>query len=277
MSSVWDSQRLLTLRGARYRVRLAGQGAPLLLLHGFAGSGSLWSPLVPALVAHGWQVIAPDLLGHGESDTPADPARYAASEQAADLAALLDALGLAACTVAGYSMGGRLALHVAVRFPTRVTALVLESTSPGLADPAERAARQRADEELASRIEQHGIHWFVTYWEQLPLFASRRALPAERTTLLRSQWLAQRPHGLAASLRGFGIGAMPPLWDRLHELDQPVLIVTGALDSKYVAIGRDMAERIPRSQHIVVPEAGHTVHLERPDDWLAILDTLLER
>ncbi|GBD19035.1 Proline iminopeptidase [bacterium HR27] len=271
---MWDSQRLLTLRGARYRVRLAGQGAPLLLLHGFAGSGSLWSPLVPALVARGWQVIAPDLLGHGESDAPADPARYAASEQAADLAALLAALGLAACTVAGYSMGGRLALHVAVRFPTRVTALVLESTSPGLADPAERAARQQADEELASRIEQHGIHWFATYWEQLPLFASRRALPAERTTLLRAQWLAQRPHALAASLRGFGTGAMPPLWDQLRELDQPTLVIVGALDTKYVAIGRALAERLPRSRFVVVPEAGHTVHLERPDDWLAALDRL---
>ncbi|MCX2728261.1 2-succinyl-6-hydroxy-2,4-cyclohexadiene-1-carboxylate synthase [Thermomicrobium sp. 4228-Ro] len=274
MRGTWTKQRLPDVRGVRYRVRLAGQGRPLLLLHGFAGSSLLWTPLVPALLARGWQVIAPDLLGHGGSEAPADPARYTASEQVADLATLLDALDVTTCTVAGYSMGGRLALQFAVRHPARVTALVLESASPGLLDLAERTARRQADETLAQAIEQRGIDWFADYWDNLPLFASRRALPDDRLALLRSQWLAQRPHGLAAALRGFGTGTMPPLWDQLHELDQPTLVIVGALDAKYVAIGRAMTERIPRSRLVVVPDTGHTVHLERPDAWLAALDTL---
>jgi 2-succinyl-6-hydroxy-2,4-cyclohexadiene-1-carboxylate synthase len=252
-------------------VRCAGDGQPLLLLHGFAGSGALWTPLVPALVAQGWHVIAPDLLGHGASDAPSDPARYAAREQAADLAALLETLRIASCSVLGYSMGGRLALHFTLEYPERVSTLVLESASPGLADPAERAARRQADEALAQAIEERGMDWFASYWENLPLFASRRQQGAERSAHLRAQWSAQRPHGLAASLRGFGTGTMPPLWERLGAIQAPTLLIAGALDPKYVAIARAMAERIPHSRLVVVPEAGHTVHLERPDDWLAAL------
>ncbi|MCX7623424.1 MAG: alpha/beta fold hydrolase, partial [Thermomicrobium sp.] len=207
---------------------------------------------------------------------PTDPARYRAREQAADLVALLDALAIPRCVVLGYSMGGRLALHLALAAQDRLTALVLESASPGIADAAERAERQRTDEALARAIEERGTSWFADHWEALPLFASRRALPDAQRIRLREAWTTQRPHGLAAALRGFGAGTMPPLWDRLGELRLPVLLVVGALDAKYVAIGQAMAERIPESRLAIVPEAGHTVHLERPAAWLALLDALFE-
>ncbi len=274
MTSDWGVRAHHTVRGVRYAVRTAGSGRPLLLLHGFAGSSVLWAPLVPALVVRGWQIIAPDLLGHGESDTPDDPARYAAHDQVADLLALMETRGLAQCALLGYSMGGRLALQFALAHPERISALVLESTTPGIADPAERAARQQADEELACAIAQYGVAWFADHWEQLPLFASRQNLPPALRALLRQQWLAQRAQGLAASLRGFGTGTMPAVWDRLPELRPPTLVIVGALDPKYVAIGRAMAARIPQSRFVVVPQAGHTVHLEQPEAWLSAVDTL---
>ncbi len=277
MNSDWGERADCTVRGVRYAVRTAGDGHPLLLLHGFAGSSALWAPLVPALVARDWQVIAPDLLGHGESDAPDDPARYAAHEQVADLLALMDTLGLAQCTLLGYSMGGRLALQFALAHPERISALVLESTTPGIADPAERATRQQADEELARAIVQRGMAWFADYWEQLPLFASRQSLPHAVRALLRQQWLAQPAHGLAASLRGFGTGAMPAVWDHLPALRPPTLVIAGALDPKYVAIGRTMAARIPQNRFVVVPQAGHTVHLEQPEAWLSAVDTVRGR
>jgi len=270
--STWEEERTIAVRGVTYRVCAAGQGSPLFLLHGFAGSSAHWAPLVPELVARGWRVIAPDLLGHGRTDAPIAPARYAAAEQVADLASLLGELVSTPVRLLGYSMGGRLALHLALAHPERIAALVLESASPGLDDPAERAARQRADEELATAIEERGLDWFADHWESLPLFASRQRLSAERHGALRAEWLAQRPHGLAASLRGFGTGSMPPLWDRLAELRSPVLVIAGALDTRYASLSRAIVARIPGSQLVVVPEAGHTVHLEQPAAFLTALE-----
>jgi len=270
--STWEEERTIAVRGVTYRVCAAGQGSPLFLLHGFAGSSAHWAPLVPELVARGWRVIAPDLLGHGRTDAPIAPARYAAAEQVADLASLLGELVSTPVRLLGYSMGGRLALHLALAHPERIAALVLESASPGLDDPAERAARQRADEELATAIEERGLDWFADHWESLPLFASRQRLSAERRAALRAEWLAQRPHGLAASLRGFGTGSMPPLWDRLAELRSPVLVIAGALDTRYASLSQAIAARIPGSKLVVVPDAGHTVHLEQPAAFLEALE-----
>ncbi|MCS7050875.1 MAG: 2-succinyl-6-hydroxy-2,4-cyclohexadiene-1-carboxylate synthase [Thermomicrobium sp.] len=274
MNEVWR-ESLLRLRDQRYCVREAGDGPPLLLLHGFAGSGASWTPLAPALLSFGLRLVAPDLLGHGASAAPSDPRRYAADEQVADLVALLDSLALERTAVLGYSMGGRLALHLATSVPQRVSTIVLESTSPGIADPTERAARQLADEALARSIEERGLAWFADYWERHPLFATRQRLDESVRTALRARWLTQRPWGLAASLRGFGSGTMPPLWDRLAGLYQPTLVLAGALDERYATIARLMVEHLPQGKLVVLPDAGHAVHLEQPQGFLAAVRAFL--
>jgi 2-succinyl-6-hydroxy-2,4-cyclohexadiene-1-carboxylate synthase len=251
------------LNGARYAFDEAGSGPPLLLLHGFTGSAANWRPLLPAFAAH-FRVIAVDLLGHGRSAHPSDPARYRMPLAAADLLALLDALAIERAHLLGYSMGGRLALYTAVRFPQRVASLILESSSPGLATQAERAARRAQDEALADWIEAHGVAAFVARWEQLPLWASQARLPDEQRAALRAQRLQNSPAGLANSLRGLGTGAQPSLWPRLPDLTLPVLLLAGALDAKFVAIGRQMAAVLPRARLEIVPDAGHTLHWERP-------------
>lgn len=236
---------------------------PALLLHGFTGSTATWAPVWDELAAAG-PLLAVDLLGHGRTAAPADPRRYRMEEQVADLLALLDRLGCHRVHLVGYSMGGRVALGLAAAAPDRVASLVLESSSPGLRDPAERAARRRADEELARRIEAEGVESFARHWEGLPLFAGLRRLPPALRAAVRATRLNQRPQGLANSLRGIGAGVQPPLWDRLPALAMPVLCLAGAADAKYAALAAAMAACLPRGRAVTVPGAGHTVHLEDP-------------
>ncbi|MFM9107738.1 MAG: 2-succinyl-6-hydroxy-2,4-cyclohexadiene-1-carboxylate synthase [Chloroflexota bacterium] len=254
----------LVLDGARYRVARAGSGPPVLLLHGFTGAAEAWEPWLGAL-ANAHEVIAPDLLGHGGTDAPEVPARYAAERQVADLAAALDDLGIGRAAVVGYSMGARLALAFAAAHPGRVERLVLESGSPGIAGEAERAGRRAADEALARRIERDGMAAFVEEWERLPLFAAQARLPEEVRRRQREQRLANRPQGLAASLRGFGQGVQPALHAALPGLAMPVLLVAGAEDDKYARLAREMAEAIPGAELEIIDGAGHVPHLEQPE------------
>lgn len=250
------------INGVRYYTDQRGQGAPLVLLHGFTGSASTWQRLMDALLSY-HTVIAVDLLGHGRTDAPDAPARYHIEQAAADLHNLFSQITAETCHLLGYSMGGRLALYYALHYPVR--SLILESASPGLATEEERRLRRENDEKLADEIEREGIDAFVERWERLPLFASQARLTAEARASLRVQRLANSPRGLANSLRGMGTGAQPPLWDRLPELVVPTLLVAGAEDAKFVAVAEQMRARIPRAESAIIPDAGHTTHLEQPD------------
>jgi 2-succinyl-6-hydroxy-2,4-cyclohexadiene-1-carboxylate synthase len=233
------------------------------LLHGFTGSAATWEPVAQHL-AGGSRTVAVDLIGHGRSDAPADWARYSIEHCVADLLALLDRLEIGQTDVLGYSMGGRVALHLAVAAPERVRALILESASPGLADPAERRARLAGDLALADSIERDGLEAFVDSWERQPLFASQATLPPATRALLRLQRLQNTPRGLANSLRGMGAGRMEPLWERLAGLAIPTLVVAGELDRKYCELGQQMQALLPDARLVVVPAAGHSAHLEQP-------------
>lgn len=264
------SERMIPVNGAHYCVTLAGSGPPLLLLHGFSGSSESWAPHRAALGAY-FRTISVDLLGHGSSEVPSDPARFGIEHTVADLQALCEVLlsplpegGRERFGLLGYSMGGRVALHLALAWPEQVGALVLESTSPGIADPEERAKRRRGDEELAEFTERKGVAAFTRRWEALPLFASQRALPLPLRHQLREQRLRNTPRGLAHSLRGLGAGVPPPVHDRLGELTMPVLLIAGALDERYRAHAEAMQAVMPRAELAIVPDAGHTVHFEQP-------------
>ena len=235
-----------------------------MLLHGFSGSAANWAPIAPEL-QNKYQVLMPDLLGHGQTESPADPVRYQIEYAARDLIALLDALTIPRVHLVGYSMGGRLALFTALTYPTRIATLVLESVSPGLATAAERSARIRDDEALATRIEREGIAWFTAYWEGLPLFATQTEAVRARLRTIR---LANQPGGLANSLRGMGTGAQPSLWERLVELACPTLLIAGALDPKFTTIAQRMRTAIPSAQLTIVSNAGHAVHQEQPLEYV---------
>jgi 2-succinyl-6-hydroxy-2,4-cyclohexadiene-1-carboxylate synthase len=256
--------------GLRLHVTIAGKGPPLVLLHGFTGSAEAWAPVWAPLGAR-CTTIAVDLPGHGRSSAPDDPRRYAQPHFADDLERVLQALGLQRVAVLGYSMGGRAALHFALRHPASVAALLLESTSPGIADDGERHERAAADIALAAAIERDGIAAFVERWEALPLWASQRALSDSERARLRAQRRENHPRGLANSLRGAGAAAESSLASHLSALGMPALLVAGALDTKYVAIGQELERLLPNARLAIIPDAGHAVHLERPVELAAVV------
>ncbi len=182
-------------------------------------------------------------------------------------AAIGDAGGPA--TYVGYSMGGRLCLQLALDRPALVERLVLVSTSPGIADEDERAARRVADDTLASEVERDGVDAFLARWLAQPLFAS---LPPERTGLTERR-AANTPARLTHQLRALGQGMQPDNWPRLVELQMPVLLVAGSLDSKYVDLAWRMNDAIDRARVEIVEGAGHACHLEAPESVAQLLAT----
>ncbi len=241
-----EKQRV-SVNGIQMGIALHGEARDrqqtLVLLHGFTGSAAGWLNLFPLLAAPGRWLIALDMLGHGQSDAPADPARYSIEHCQADILAALANLGVRSgeAILLGYSMGGRIALYTA--FSGFFRALILESASPGLADPTEREQRRLSDNALAECIEREGVAAFMDYWEKLPLFASQDSLPPEARATLRAQRLNNRATGLANSLRGVGTGVQPALYEQLHALTLPTLLLAGELDNKFCQIARQLGEQ----------------------------------
>jgi 2-succinyl-6-hydroxy-2,4-cyclohexadiene-1-carboxylate synthase len=266
----------LVVDGVGLETRALGGGPPVLLLHGFTGRATSWGRLPAALRGAGHRTIVVDLLGHGRSDAPPDPARYAVEQQAADLVALLDRLDARPADLVGYSMGARIALRIAIDHPSAVGRLVLESPSPGIAEPAVRYDRRAADEATAVTIERDGVEAFVDAWEGLPILATQATLPAATRRRLRADRLRNRAVGLAASLRGAGQGTAEPVHDRLGSIAVPTLVVAGRLDP----VGSDraavVADSIPGARLEIVDGAGHAPHLERPASFRRLVSSFLD-
>lgn len=256
----------LEVNGAQINVETTGDGPALVLLHGFTGSTATWAPHLEELARY-HRVVAIDHLGHGLSDAPDDPVRYGIGFASEDVLEVLDLLGIGRASLLGYSMGGRVALSVAIVAPERLSALMLESASPGLSDGDARRARAASDAVLADEMEREGVAAFVARWERMPLFSSQAGLSAEARAALRAQRLGNSAKGLANSLRGLGQGAMPPMHDHLSLIKAPTLFIAGELDPGYCQIGREICGLIPGSRLAVVPGAGHAVHMEQPEPF----------
>ncbi|MBF8290314.1 MAG: alpha/beta hydrolase fold protein [Chloroflexi bacterium] len=266
----------IVLDGLAWEVRERGAGRPVLLIHGFTSRGSGWGAHAAAF-ARRFRVIVVDLPGHGRSAIPSDPVRAGVERTAADLATILRVLDGAPASVVGYSLGARVALALAVDHPDVVRRLVLESPSAGIAGAGDRAARRDADARLAERVERDGIRAFVDDWERQPVFASHSRLPPRIAARLRAERLANRPAGLAASLRGAGQGSMLPLHDRLAEVRAPTLVIAGALDAAGRERAAAVAAGVPGARLAVIDGAGHTPHLETPAAFRSLaIEALLE-
>jgi 2-succinyl-6-hydroxy-2,4-cyclohexadiene-1-carboxylate synthase len=265
---------VLELEDVRLSYMVAGEGAPVTLLHGFTQSGRSWQELISKM-PEGWQWVVPDLRGHGETRTrPGAPCTMAACT--ADLEKLWDELGIERTHLVGYSMGGRLALHVAAKRPQRLLSLLTIGAHAGLEEEA-RDGRRRGDEAMAQRIETEGLEAFVNYWSSLPMFEGLERRGPSFTAQVRAERMNNKVAGLADSLRGMGAGVMEPLWDQLTHLECPCTFVAGQLDHGYVASARRLATVVPNGRVEIVLRAGHTVHQERPDAFARVLDDHLRR
>jgi 2-succinyl-6-hydroxy-2,4-cyclohexadiene-1-carboxylate synthase len=231
----------------------------VVLLHGFSGTHRAWDGVAARLHSERYLPRALDLPGHGD---------------AADVHGVGgEAITFAGCVshvldrapqrfvLCGYSLGGRVALHVALAAPERVARLVLVSTTAGIEDASERAQRSASDHRLADELESIPFDSFIERWRTQPLFA---ADPAEVGALAREDQRRNRPEALAAVLRGVGSGEMEPLWDRLLELTMPVTVLVGDRDAKFLALGERMVALLPNAELVVAP-GGHGLPLENPE------------
>lgn len=225
----------------------------LILAHGFTQTGRSWATAQAALRTRlpDTEFVTVDLPGHGEADG-----------MRTDLWGSADHLVAAGGSgvYVGYSMGGRVALHAALRHASEVEGLVLIGATAGLDGEDDRAERRAADEALASRLEQVGVEAFVDRWLANPLFDGLTPETAHREDRLRNT-----VDGLASSLRLTGTGTQMPLWDSLGTIGAPTLVLAGEHDAKFRALGERLASGIPDSTFRVIGGAGHSVHLERPD------------
>ena len=242
---------------------MSGMRETLVLLHGFTQTGRSWDPVLAVLGPARYRALAPDLRGHGAAGARR-PIGFAE--------VVTDVLGAADgdFTLVGYSQGGRVALHAALAAPQRIRRLVLVSTTAGLDDPAARAARRAADEELAARMEGQGIEAAARAWAAQSLFGGQTE---EVRALAHEDRLRNDPRNLAAALRGIGTGVMEPVWDRLGELRMPAAVLAGERDAKFVELGRRLAEGLPDATFSLVPGAGHALPLEAPGAVAAAIGT----
>lgn len=234
-------------------------GDALVLLHGFTGSSASWRAVVERLP--GRRLLVPDLPGHGS----------AAIDPGAGFEALVDGLarqvaeaGFAGARVAGYSMGGRVALALLVRHPGLFAGGVLIGASPGLADAGERARRRAEDAEWSRLLHRDGIDAFAAAWGARPLFASQGRLAESDRAGQEAIRRGHDPRRLAAALDALGLGAMPDYRPRLGTVRVPVILAAGERDPKFLALAREMLSSMPAAQLAVVAGAGHNVVLEQP-------------
>jgi 2-succinyl-6-hydroxy-2,4-cyclohexadiene-1-carboxylate synthase len=246
-------------------VRWGSGAAQALFLHGFTGSKAAFAHLEP-LLGDVLTATCVDLPGHG-----AVP-RGTTWEAALDA---LEAHLVGPTVLVGYSQGARLALALAARRPERVERLVLESGSPGLRQRHARAQRRRADAELAALLRERGVDQFVDRWEQLPLFAGLRALPAVDREALRMRRASHTAEGLASALEALGQGAQPELWSALPSLRVPTLLLSGGNDLKYTRLARRMAAELPLAWRVTFRGCGHAPHLECPEAFARELRAFL--
>lgn len=237
----------------------AGSGPRIVLLHGFTQSARSWRPL-EAMAGH-HELLMPDLPGHGESS----PATGGLFEAAA-----LVAESCGTGTYVGYSLGGRMALHVALARPELVERLVLVGTTAGIEDLYEREERKEADDSLAAELEaasEEGLAGFLDRWLAGPLFAHLTAEQADRGARM-----VNSAAGLASALRHLGTGTQLPVWEEVGSLEMPVLVVAGEADPKFVDAGQRLASAIGRNAlFVLAPGCGHPVPFEQPEAFMALV------
>jgi len=248
----------------------------LVFLHGFTGSAEDWSEISQGIDSE-FAIYAIDLPGHGRSESPDNLSFYSADAINLSVKETLDTANLKKIILIGYSMGGRAALNFSINYPEYVHALILESATAGISDFEDRVDRIKNDEKISAMILSSSIEKFIDYWMSIPLFDSQKFLPKEKLEKIRRNKLRNNKLGLSNSLKGFGTGSMPVLWNELKKIKCPVLLITGEYDKKFTAISVEMTSRLSNVKHFIAPGCGHNVHLERPEHFLNLTNKFISK
>lgn len=252
-----------------YRVvGAAGDGTPLLLIMGSSGTMDLWSPEFVAALAQDRQVIVFDNRGIGETDDP--KGAYPFSQLADDTAGLIEALGYDSLDVLGWSMGGDVAIDLAVRHPERVASLISHAGDAGggkAIPPTKEALSVLSDTSGSPRERGRKLIELLfpaSYRSAHPDYAESFPIPTEQAA----------PE--AIGLQNQAIGEWAGVWDGLSGISCPVLFVTGTEDELTPARNAVMmAERVPASWLVRFPGAGHGLMYQDPQSLADVVEVFL--
>jgi len=244
----------------------------ILLLHGFMGNCADFSAIVGEFGEFCCLMV--DLPGHGETKVRRD-INYQMPHVAQALIELLEQLAIKQCILWGYSMGGRIALYLAVYFPQYFQRVILESTSPGLKTRQECDRRIAQDLQLAQQLESIELSQFIQQWYRNPLFKSLVQHPDYEQVFARR--LHNDPFKLAKSLRYMGLGMQPSLWNHLSAIQTPLILVVGRLDDKFIAINRRILSLCPQANLNIVKNTGHNVHFEQTWKLSKLIKELIKK
>ena len=245
----------------------------LLFLHGFMGSSADWGDIVPVFSPRRY-CISIDLPGHGQTKVESED-DFRMGPCADSIVRIMDKLSIERTDLVGYSMGGRLALYLAIHHPDRFGCVIIESASPGLKTEAERLERVESDNKLAEKIKNTPMDRFLDDWYSQPLFSTIDKSSPEFAGLVKRR-LANDPDGLALSLKGMGTGAQPSLWPHLDKITARLLLIVGEHDSKFMSIASEMSGLCPSAEVAIIPGAGHNVHFENEQEYLNQVRLFLE-
>ena len=248
----------------------AGNGIPLLLIHGYPLDRTLWQPQVDGL-ADIARVIAPDLRGFGQSDAP--KGAYTMETHAEDLRALLDVLQVERAVVCGLSMGGYIALAFWSKYTDRVRGLILVDTRAGADAPAARQARL----DMVEQVKQHGSAPAADAMLSRVLAESTRQSRPDVVESIHAMMLRQPPVGIIGAQ--LGMAERPDSTPTLPTITVPTLVVFGAEDviTPAETEGRSLADAIPGAKLVIIPNAGHLSNLEQSEVFNAAVREFLTR
>lgn len=240
------------------------------LLHGFTGSSEDWEEII-SLLPKNFSYVAVDLIGHGKSEAPDNVEHYKAQSVVQQLDDIFRYFSKKKFILIGYSLGGRAALTYAVHYPEKLSGLILESSTAGILNEHLREERRQNDAQIVKLIKEKTVEEFVEFWMNQDLFHSLKNAAKDRIVRYQKSKVKNQKVGLINSLKGFGTGEMPALYNKLHLIKCRTMLITGELDKKFTQLNSELVRLLPNAEHVIVKDAGHNVHLEKPQEFVEIV------
>jgi pimeloyl-ACP methyl ester carboxylesterase len=235
-----------------------GEGPALLLTHGYSATSEMWAGQIAPL-AKAFRLILWDMRGHGRSDYPEDASAYSEAATVADMAALLDAVGVERAIIGGLSLGGYMSLAFHLAHPKRTLGLLIIDTGPGYKNDAARAEWNASALKTAERFEREGL-------------APISAASAERRTATH-----RNAKGLAGAGRGMLTQRDARVINSLTDIAVPALVVVGENDTPFLKAADYMTAKIARAEKVVIPNAGHAANMDQPELFNAAIMNFLHQ
>ena len=241
-------------------------------MHGFLGSSSDWKSIVKNLSSD-FYCLAIDLPGHGLSEIDDSKDSYTIENTAMYISEFLQDNKFEKCNLVGYSMGGRIAIYLAIHYPDYFNKIIIESAQPGIKDDIEREQRKKHDKNLAQKLISKPFQEFLEFWYNQPIFETLKN-HKNFANLFQSR-LNNSPQKLAKSLEEIGAGAQQSLWAELRKIENSCLLITGEFDTKYQKIFSKMHKEIYSSNFVILKKSGHNTHFENSDEFVKVVKKFL--